>query len=168
MTLAVHQWGTRGDVPFVFWHALGAGQSGAEFAAVGKVLSSAGFHVLAVDGPGFGRSPLLPAEEYALPALAGRLHELLDERELDRPVVAGHSWGGAVALHYAALQPDNVRALVLLDSGHLDYRDVEDTAGREFPDTAQGRALRGLLDRVSPCWDVVRDHEIPTLLLLAT
>jgi len=168
VTLAVHEWGSRGDVPFVFWHALGDGQSGAHFARVGKVLAGAGFHVLAVDGPGFGRSRLLPADDYSLVSLAGHLHEVLDEREVDRPVVSGHSWGGGVALHYAALQPENVRALVLFDSGHIDYRDVEDVDSLGLSDDARGRALRGLLDRVSPCWDVVHDHEIPTLLFLAT
>src|SRR5262245_37193404 len=35
----------------------------------------------------------------------------------------GHSWGGLVACHVAAAAPDRISALVLLDSGHLDYRD---------------------------------------------
>ena len=38
-----------------------------------------------VDGPGFGRSPLLPAERYRLASLVAILHELVDELELDRP-----------------------------------------------------------------------------------
>ena len=168
MRLAAHEWGTRGDVPFVFWHALGEGQSGAAFARVGNVLAGAGFHVLAVDGPGHGRTPIVPAEGYALPALATFLRELLDDRELDRPVLAGHSWGGGVALAYAAAHPSDVRALVLLDSGHIDYVDLPGVDPSTFADDARGRAMTGLATRVSAFWPVVAEHEIPTLLLLAT
>ena len=168
MTLAVHEWGSHGDVPVVFWHALGPDQSGAHFADVGKLLSRAGFHVVAVDGPGFGRSPLLPADRYSLAALVEVLDELLDERELDRPVLAGHSWGGAVGTAFAGSHPEDVRALVLFDSGHLDYRDVEDVDALEFGDDARGRAMRGLLDPMSVHWPVIARHEIPTLLFLAT
>jgi pimeloyl-ACP methyl ester carboxylesterase len=35
----------------------------------------------------------------------------------------GHSWGGLLACHLAAAEPGRVSALVLLDSGHLDYAD---------------------------------------------
>ncbi len=63
--LAVHHWGERGGIPIVFWHALGPETSGVELADVAPVLASAGFHVIAVDGPGFGKSPLLPADRYA-------------------------------------------------------------------------------------------------------
>jgi alpha-beta hydrolase superfamily lysophospholipase len=164
----VHEWGANGDVPVVFWHALGPEQSGAYFADVGRGLAKAGFHVLAVDGPGFGRTPMLPAERYSLASLAQLLDELVDEHELDRPVVAGHSWGGSVAMTYAASHPDDVRALVLFDSGHLDYREVEDVDESSLPETAQGWAMRGLLEPVSPHWPVVARNEIPTLLFLAT
>ncbi len=39
-------------------------------------------------------------------------------------MLAGHSWGGTIAVHAAADRPSSVAALVLLDSGHLDYADV--------------------------------------------
>jgi pimeloyl-ACP methyl ester carboxylesterase len=166
--LHVHEWGSDGDVPVVFWHALGEGQSGVHFAEVGRGLARAGFHVVAVDGPGFGRTPVLPTERYELVALAGLLDELIDERELDRPVLAGHSWGGCIAMTFAATHPHDVRALVLFDSGHLDYAEVEQVDESSFLDDAQGRAMRGLLEPVSPHWPVVARHEIPTLLFLAT
>lgn len=181
--LAVHHWGERGDVPIVFWHALGPDASGAELRTVAKVLAGAGFHVLAVDGPGFGRSPLLPAERYRLASLVGMLHELIEVLELDRPVVMGHSWGGAISVRYAAAHPEDVRAVVLLDSGHLDYRDlpevdadqpaedwIAEVEARDDPRRAEarGRAMCGLTDRVSDAWPALTEHEIPTLLFLAT
>src|SRR2546430_17629351 len=124
--IAVHRWGERAAIPVVFWHALGPDASGAELADVAPVLADAGFHVVALDGPGFGNSPLLPPEGYRLASLVAILHDLADLLELDRPVVMGHSWGGAVAVSYAAAHPEDVRALVLLDSGHIDYCDLPD------------------------------------------
>ncbi|MDX6451981.1 MAG: 4,5:9,10-diseco-3-hydroxy-5,9,17-trioxoandrosta(10),2-diene-4-oate hydrolase [Gaiellaceae bacterium] len=157
--IAVHRWGERGDVPVVFWHALGPDASGAKLAGVAAVLADAGFHVVALDGPGFGKSPLLPPERYRLASLVAILHELIDRLDLDRPVVMGHSWGGSVAVRYAAAHPEDVRALVLLDSGHLDYCDLPDVdaerpveewiaevEARRDPRRAQarGRAMKGL------------------------
>jgi pimeloyl-ACP methyl ester carboxylesterase len=84
---------------------------------------------------------------------------------------------------YAATFPDGVRALVLLDSGHIDYADLaEAEIGKSYeerltevrarpdPRNAEGRAMamNGMGDRVSPAWTVIAEHRIPTLLLLAT
>ena len=55
--------------------------------------------------------------------LADLMWRVADELELERPVLAGHSWGGTIAVHAAAGRPSSVAALVLLDSGHLDYAD---------------------------------------------
>ena len=182
MRLAVREWGEAGDVPIVFWHALGANASGADLADVAPVLVGAGFHVLAVDGPGFGRSPLQPAEGYRLEALVVALRELIDAHALDRPVLLGHSWGGAIAVSYAGAFPDDVRAIVLLDSGHIDCASLPDVDVDRTPDEwveeararspekaeARGRAMSGLTEPISPSWRVLADNEIPTLLFLGT
>jgi pimeloyl-ACP methyl ester carboxylesterase len=179
----VHHWGERGGIPVVFWHALGPDASGAELADVAGVLASAGFHAIAVDGPGFGKSPVLAAERYRLDSLVELMYELVDVLELDRPVVMGHSWGGAISVRYAAAHPEDVRALVLLDSGHIDYRELSDVdparpaeewvaevEARDDPRRAEarGRAMSGLTDPVSDAWPALTEHEIPTLLFLAT
>ena len=67
---------------------------------------AAEFDVLAVDLPGFGESPPLPAGQEPTPAaLAAAVAGLLDELGIDRPHVAGNSLGGWVALELAALRP---------------------------------------------------------------
>ncbi len=38
-------------------------------------------------------------------------------------MLAGHSWGGTIAITAAARRPDDVAALVFFDSGHRDYAD---------------------------------------------
>jgi proline iminopeptidase len=41
---------------------------------------------------------------------------VLDELQIERAVVLGHSWGGHLALHLAIAQPDRVAGLVIVDS----------------------------------------------------
>jgi pimeloyl-ACP methyl ester carboxylesterase len=122
--LAVRHWGEPDGRPVFFWHALGAVVSGAWIAEVALALAEAGHRVVAVDGPGFGESPPLPPDGYAVPALARLLWAVIDTLGLERPVLIGHSWGGTIAVHAAADRPSAVRAVVLFDSGHLDYADV--------------------------------------------
>jgi pimeloyl-ACP methyl ester carboxylesterase len=173
--------GAPGAPEVFFWHSLGPQMSGAAFATVGGRLADRGFHVTAVDAPGFGASPELPESEYALSALVERAAEIAPER----CVFVGHSWGGAVAVHYAATHPERVASLVLLDSGHIDYGDIEEEAPtaeqvearwREAgvlddataSPSASAKAMSGLLTPVSISWPTLAARRIPTLLLLAT
>ena len=76
----------------------------------GEVL--AGLDAVAIDLPGFGASPA-PAEPVGAAGYARLVAPVLDE--FDEPaVLVGHSFGGRVAVHLAALRPHQVRALVLV------------------------------------------------------
>jgi pimeloyl-ACP methyl ester carboxylesterase len=156
-TLAVREWSDGGDVPFVFWHALGPCASGAELVEVAPRLAAAGFRPVSVDGPGFGASPLAPGEAYRLEALAELLRATAAALGLERPVLMGHSWGGGVVTTLAALHPEETRALVLVDSGHIDYADLFGTIYSPDPVTWEWESreafrdwLRENLDRVTP------------------
>jgi pimeloyl-ACP methyl ester carboxylesterase len=88
-------------------------------------LADAGCATFAMDGPGFGGSDALDVDGYAIDNLAALLWDAIDALDLNaRVVLSGHSWGGTVAITAAALRPADVAALVLFDSGHLDYADV--------------------------------------------
>jgi pimeloyl-ACP methyl ester carboxylesterase len=79
-----------------------------------------GWRTVALDMPNFGRSGPLPgyrAETADLAAYAAGLARFIEEAGLERPVVVGHSLGGAVAQALVAARPELVRALVLVDSG---------------------------------------------------
>jgi pimeloyl-ACP methyl ester carboxylesterase len=66
---------------------------------------------VALDLPGFGATPP-PPEAWGSADYASAIVPVLSE--LQSPaVVVGHSFGGRVAVHLAAAQPDRVRALVL-------------------------------------------------------
>ena len=120
-TIAVRRWGDRAGQPVLIWHALGSELSGAWYAEQAAVLTRRGLHLVAVDGPGFGASPALAPDAYAVPLLAELVWRVAEATGLHRPVLVGHSWGGLVMLAAAAEQPGDVAGLVLLDSGHHDY-----------------------------------------------
>jgi pimeloyl-ACP methyl ester carboxylesterase len=70
-------------------------------------------HIVALDRPGYGASRQ-PAGGFAFNARAVLAE--LDARGIERAVLAGHSYGGGVALAVAELAPERVEALVLLAS----------------------------------------------------
>ncbi len=70
--------------------------------------------VWAPDLPGRGGSPG-PARESA-DALAGWLLELADAFGWERPILVGHSLGGAIALTFALRYPDRLGGLVMVSS----------------------------------------------------
>ena len=80
-------------------------------------LTAAGVRVVAPCLPGFGGSDGLPLTRVDLPGYALRVARLLEALGEHGPVfVAGHSFGGGVALQLATDRPDLVRSLVLVNS----------------------------------------------------
>jgi pimeloyl-ACP methyl ester carboxylesterase len=83
-------------------------------------LSAAGFHVVAPDQRGYGRSAAPSAvEDYSILHLAGDAVGVLDAVGARRAVVVGHDWGAPVAWHTALLRPDRVRGVAALSVPHL-------------------------------------------------
>jgi epoxide hydrolase A/B len=76
-------------------------------------LSAAGFHAVAPDMRGYGRSDRPEAiDQYTLLHLVGDMVGLLDALGAERAVIAGHDWGAPVAWHAALLRPDRFRAVI--------------------------------------------------------
>jgi pimeloyl-ACP methyl ester carboxylesterase len=136
-SLHVRRWGDAGD-PVLFLHSLGPASSAAFFGLGAAPLVDAGYEVAGPDLPGFGGSPpLTDSDRYDVDAMAELGWAVADLLDWERLVLIGHSWGGAIACHAAAQQPDRVEALVLVDSGHLDYA------------TAPGADLEASLDELA-------------------
>jgi pimeloyl-ACP methyl ester carboxylesterase len=73
------------------------------------------FTAYAVDLPGHGESQAPPVRGCSMQAQACRLHSWLRKHQGASPVnVIAASWGGAVAIFFAALDPGLVRSLVLV------------------------------------------------------
>ncbi|WP_428339513.1 alpha/beta fold hydrolase [Mycobacterium sp.] len=76
-------------------------------------LAAAGYHVLAPDQRGYGRSTS-PGDitDYNVAALSGDLIGLLDDVGADKAVLVGHDWGAPVVWGSAQLHPARVAAVV--------------------------------------------------------
>ena len=136
----VREWGSEEARPLVFWHALGAGTSGAYLTELAPTLTAAGLWLIAPDAPGFGQSPALPPERYGIDSLRELLRGVLDDRGIERAILMGHSWGGTVVMSFAAAESERVEGLVLLDTGHMDYQDQ--------PTFPHGKSLEELIEDV--------------------
>jgi pimeloyl-ACP methyl ester carboxylesterase len=95
---------------------------------VARLLVAHGHPVIAVDQRGHGRSSK-PDGGYDVATVADDLALLIDALGLDRPVVAGQSWGGNVVIELAARHRTAARAVVPVDGGLIDLR-------ARFPDLA--------------------------------
>lgn len=115
--------GTPGRPPVVLVHGLPG--TADDFDRVTPLLAASGHRTIALDRPGYGFSEggYHPLEEQ-LDALDG----LLDQLAIERAVVVGHSYGGTLALAYAARRPERVRGLVLVDAAAAGQR--TDAMGR--------------------------------------
>ncbi|MBN2760611.1 MAG: alpha/beta hydrolase [Rhodobacteraceae bacterium] len=71
------------------------------------------FRVIALDRPGFGYSDPFGGPKSPL-AQAAILRDAAAELGVERPIVLGHSYGGAVAMAWALQAPDDVAGLTLL------------------------------------------------------
>jgi pimeloyl-ACP methyl ester carboxylesterase len=78
-------------------------------------LAAAGFHAVAPDMRGYGRSDR-PADIEAYTQLhhVGDMIGVLDALEAETAVIVGHDWGAPVAWHAALMRPDRIRAVAAL------------------------------------------------------
>lgn len=76
-------------------------------------LVTAGYHVIAPDQRGYGRSSAPDAvEAYDIHALTGDLVAILDDAGEEQAVFVGHDFGAIVTWNTALLHPERVRAVV--------------------------------------------------------
>ena len=74
-----------------------------------------GFQVIAVDLPGFGKTSVF-GENHTMPFMAGAVKAVLEEENIAKAMLVGHSMGGYVSLAFAKKYPETVQAMVLFHS----------------------------------------------------
>ena len=78
-------------------------------------LAAAGFHAVAPDMRGYGKSDRPePIDQYTIFHLIGDLIGLLDALQAPTAIIVGHDWGAAIAWQAARLRPDRFRAVACL------------------------------------------------------
>ena len=80
------------------------------------------WRVIAPDLRGHGRSDR-PETGYSFAEVVDDLRGLLEAAGLDQVIVAGHSWGAAVALWFAAALPERALGCVCVDGGAASMRE---------------------------------------------
>jgi pimeloyl-ACP methyl ester carboxylesterase len=76
-------------------------------------LANAGFCVVSVDMPGWGKSPALDAFPLAGSRAVSVVIDILNGLQKETAVLMGKSWGGGVAIKTALEYPDRVAGLIL-------------------------------------------------------
>ncbi|MDP2734967.1 MAG: alpha/beta hydrolase [bacterium] len=95
----------------VILHGWGASRKSWE--QVARSLEERGFKVFVPDLPGFGSAPP-PESVWGLEEYISFLKKAVREQGLERFVLAGHSFGGQLALGFALAHPREVEKLVLV------------------------------------------------------
>jgi len=142
--------------PFLLVHGLAS--NARLWDGVAESLVAKGHPAITVDLRGHGRSSK-PDGSYAVPTVADDLAALIERLAIDRPVVAGQSWGGNVVLDLAARHAGAIRGIVCVDGGWLEpslaFADWDACRTALAPPPLLGRRfdeIEGYVRSVHPDW----------------
>lgn len=103
------------------------------------LLAKAGYHAVAIEMPGFGKSPASDAQPVAV------LQEFLAQKNIAAPVLVGPSMGGRISLEFCLKYPRIVAGLILI--GPVG---VKENSSRLTEITVPTLAIWGEEDVISP------------------
>jgi pimeloyl-ACP methyl ester carboxylesterase len=103
--------------PFLLVHGLAS--NARMWDGVAEELGRLGHPSIAIDLRGHGRATKTD-DGYDFATLTDDLLAVIDEMDIEPPIVAGQSWGGNVVLELAARHPDRIRGAVGVDGGTIE------------------------------------------------
>ena len=116
LRMHVRDW-VGGGQPVLLVHGLASNARIWDLTA--PLIAARGHRAVAVDQRGHGQSEK-PVDGYDFATIVADLRSAVETLDLRRPVIVGHSWGGSVAVNYAAKYADDTAGIVLLDGGFFD------------------------------------------------
>jgi pimeloyl-ACP methyl ester carboxylesterase len=126
--MAVYEAGPKDGVPVVLCH--GFPELAYSWRHQIPALAAAGFHVLAPDQRGYGRtSRPEPVTDYDMEHLTGDLTGLLDAYGIKDAIFVGHDWGGLVVWQLPLFHPARVRGVVGVNTPFLPRGPMDPIAG---------------------------------------
>lgn len=109
-SLSTHYTEHGSGTPILILH--GWGSSAATWEAVQHQLATHGYRAIALDLPGFGAT-VEPPREWGLAEYTDFVREFVAQEKIGRFVLLGHSFGGRIAIDYAARFGESIAAVVL-------------------------------------------------------
>ena len=87
--------------------------NGAYWEETAKYLSKEGFRVIIPDQIGFGKSSKPAHFQYSFHELAANTKRIIDQSNITKIIVLGHSMGGMVATRFTLMYPETVEKFIL-------------------------------------------------------
>ncbi|MFP3943079.1 MAG: alpha/beta fold hydrolase, partial [Alphaproteobacteria bacterium] len=107
--------------PLVLLHGAGANLHDWKASLFGDAAGE--YRVIAFDRPGHGHSARPDEEGWDPRVQAALIHGALQKLGVEQPVLAGHSWSGALVLAYALAFPEDVEGIVVLSGVSHPFRE---------------------------------------------
>ncbi|MFI2812493.1 alpha/beta fold hydrolase [Microbulbifer sp. JSM ZJ756] len=105
--------------------------SGYYWERVARALVGQGYRVVIPDQVGFGKSSRPEYYQYSLAGLANNTHALLQNLNIDKAIVVGHSMGGMLATKFSKYYSPATQKLILINpiglEDYLKYVEYQDT-----------------------------------------
>jgi pyruvate dehydrogenase E2 component (dihydrolipoamide acetyltransferase) len=147
----------EGDgAPLIFLHGLGGSQSTWQV-VLGDLVDR--HRVAAIDLPGHGASDCSADADYSIGGIALAVTEAIDKLGLRKPILIGHSLGGAGALRIAADHADTINGVVAIDSAGLG-EEISATLTDLMAGEAGSNTARGLLQLFYQDQKLVNDRGV--------
>ena len=115
LSLYYRNWGGSGK-PIILLHGLASNSR--IWDLVAPILASTS-SVIAIDQRGHGKSDK-PRGGYDFNSVTADIAQLIIKLNIDNPVIVGHSWGGSVALNFAARNSSQLSGICLVDGGLIE------------------------------------------------
>lgn len=133
--------------PVVILHGNGSMIEDLEISGILKLAASR-YRVIAFDRPGYGYSERPQGKAWTPTEQAQLLHQALQQMQIERPIIVGHSWGTLVALAMALEYPQDVQSLVLMSGYYFPTPRVDAAVNALVATPVVGDAMRYT---VAPC-----------------
>lgn len=111
--------GPRGGAPLVLIHGASGNLRDWTLSIFDRLAAET--DVIAIDRPGFGYSSALPDYGWMLKDQIRRMRKTLHAMGVTRIRLAGHSYGGSLAMRWALDHPDEVSGLALIAAPVMDW-----------------------------------------------